>query len=118
MSASGPRPDPSSSGSAPPRPSGLASLFQTQGHTPRQATAMFRLMNPELFVQRTKKVSPAALLVSGMVGFVVITIGYTQYEYSTTTKKVEDETRRRKMEEKARRKGMIRREMEAQEGRR
>ena len=80
-----------------------------------QSTRMFRLMNPELFVERTKKVSPAAWLVTGMVGFVVVTIGYTQWEYTHTTKRIEDEAAARKVAAREARKQIIRQQLDSQE---
>ena len=51
-----------------------------------------------------------------MVGFVVVTIGYTQWEYTNTTARVEADARTRKTAAREARKEIIRRELDAEEG--
>jgi len=58
----------------------------------------------------------SAWLVTGMVGFVVVTIGYTQWEYTNTTARVEADARTRKTAAREARKEIIRRELDAEEG--
>lgn len=75
--------------------------------------SLFRAMNPELFVERTSKISPSAMLVSGMVVFAVGTIAYTQWEYTQTTEKVEIAAAQARNEAKETRKSKIRAQLDA-----
>ena len=69
-----------------------------------------------LHVPLVSQVSMSAWLVTGMVGFVVVTIGYTQWEYTNTTARVETDARTRKTAAREARKELIRRELDAEEG--
>ncbi len=51
-----------------------------------------------------------------MVVFVVLTIGYTQWDYTRTTAKTEKETKERKLTAKESRKAQIWRQLDAEEG--
>lgn len=77
----------------------------------QSSSAAFRL-SPELLLQRAKAVTPAGWAVTGMVGFVVVTIGYTQWDYSRTTLKTQQAAAAAKEAVKAQRKAEIRAEIE------
>jgi hypothetical protein len=78
--------------------------------------SLFRALNPELFVERTKNVSPAGWLVTAMVGFVVVTIGYTQWEHTRTTKQNQATTQANRLMTKEQRKDLIRQQLDREEG--
>jgi hypothetical protein len=58
-------------------------------------------------------VSPSAWLVTGMVGFAVLTIGYTQWEYTQTTQKSVETVAKAKADARELRKARIRQELDA-----
>ena len=87
---------------------GLARMSALSSST-RQATSAF---TPALIVQRAKAVTPAGWAVASMVGFVVVTIGYTQWDYNRTTLKTQQAAVAAKEQVKAQRKAEIRAEIE------
>lgn len=73
------------------------------------------MMNPELFVERTKTISPSAVFVSCMFLFVLIMIIYTQWEYTENVQKQEVASNNRREEERNKRKEIIKKVILAEE---
>lgn len=95
----------------------VSKLIQPNAFAATRKSSLFRLMNPELFLERTAKVSPSAWIVTAMVGFAVVTIGYTQWEYTQTTQKSVEAAAKAKADAREQRKTRIRQELDLQEGR-